>query len=49
MITRWVACFSAVGPPRMRRSSSAGSRFSSSMVVNADAAVKIRRYTQPCQ
>jgi hypothetical protein len=41
--------FSAVGPPRIRRSRSAGSLRIRNAVVNADAPKKIPRYIHACQ
>jgi hypothetical protein len=49
MITFCAGCFSAVGPPLIRRSRSAGSFLMRSSVVRADTPAKIVRYTQACQ
>ena len=40
---------SAVGPPRIRRSSKAGSRRSRSSVMTAERAKNSDKYTQACQ
>lgn len=48
MITRCAVSFSAVGPPRMRRSRSAGSRRIRSSVISADPPTKTVKYAHAC-